>query len=317
LFRVETAGYDYHPLLLQPLTDGYKITGKIPEGTLYRHHLLSALLIYPLLGEELIIKLGPALLAEIVEALALAHVTGTTSSNPMLLALRDADRVATAASLDAMVTSASVTAPVAAPVPSIAPAPRPASPQGPTTSPASRQAASPDDPDIEDHAIILPSPQHPPVTQNLLEVYLDCLRHKIAREWQENFCFYVFPQSNILCIVNPRFTLDLFALMTRRIGRDVPEAVVMELLDKAGLVALKADGGRKHFITMDIQLSGAPGVRHLNCLCLRLSRIFPSGTRPTFKGGAYALSVMGSPVSESPVVSEPKTPMTYVLSPNA
>lgn len=332
LYKVETAGYDYHPLLLQPLTDGSKITGKISEGTSYRHHYLSTLLIYPLLGEELIIKLGPALLAEIVEAVALAHVAGTTSSNPMLLALRDADRITTAASLSAMVGGAAEGGePFVSDRPGSHPTQVLSDPRGIAGSPVPRDSMrgvagspvpprtilAPADP-MADAYIVLPSLPRPIVTQDLLGVYLDSLRHKITREWQENFCFFVFGQADVIAIVNPRFTMDLLALVTRRLGRDVPEAIIMEALDKADLVAIKADGGRKHFVMMDIAVSGIPDVRHLSSLCLRLSRIFPRGTQPTFKGGAQALTVRGVRVEDLPAVhAAPTSPATYVLNPEA
>lgn len=307
-FRVETAGYDFHPLLLQPLTDGYKITGKVPEGGSYRHHFLSTLLIYPLLGEELIVKLGPALLGEIVEALALSHVTTATSSNPMLLALRDADGLTTKASLDTL----AAPAPVSVHAPSAAHTPHQASHQVATAISAPRQMFS-QDPVSAAPSMVIPSPPRPPASQDFLGVYLDCLRYKITKEWQENFCYFVFADSGILCIVNPRFTMDLLALVTRRLGRDVPEAIFMEALDRANLVALKAADGRKHFVTMDIRFPGDPRARHLNCLCLNLNRLFPPGTQPLFKAGVTALNVLGGFVLESPVVSVPRTPATYVL----
>lgn len=271
-YNIDTQGYDFNPLSLLP--HGYKIIGKRDEPE-KEHAGVSAMLLFSFLSEQ-VKKYPPRLLHELHEAISLHH-RSDKSSNPLAFVLRDCDARESKESIEKITTP---DAPVS--VPELVSEVSKEKPLQETviSRPVKEIERKPEEvaAPVETKQIpVQEQPQTIPTGEKRLDanLWVECLKWKLFNELQKSFHYYMLDikDKKILAITNKTAFNSANSMFFERMGKTYDDAVVIAMLEKAGLIALRKD--TKHFIKISLSVkdSGITKKRDLTFLCLDASKI--------------------------------------------
>jgi hypothetical protein len=290
-YELDTGGFDFNPLSPLFQENDYNVKGKKKEGHGEHAHISAAVLMSFL--DTKLLGYPPDYLARLSDAISSHHTKGTKTDNVILKALKEADQGDVSEYVNASMGDDEV-----------------------EDKPVNEECGGCGDTSYEENEIevddkenedeqdeTVENVEEKQVTQEVKEtvkakkpatpktvnkdnkreltIWKECLKEKALNEWKENFAFYVFKENNTIAIVNPRVFRALNKYFYSNIGKEIDESIILEQLSKKGYLSY-VSSKIKQFVRIDVP--GREKRRGLNCLCLRVDRLFTEAEIEEFEG---------------------------------